>query len=111
MYQELTARGIKVGNTPGVIAGAVADLAFGLVIASARRLCEGDRLTRRPDFSAIDVFWFGAEVHGTQLGIVGMGSVGQEVARRASGFDMRIAYFQRRRHDDEVRSPLLGRCV
>ena len=86
-----TARGIPVGFTPDVLTDATADLAFALLLASARRLAEaaaavpaGDWLTWEP------ARWLGAEVSGATLGIVGMGRIGSAVARRAAGFGMTV---------------------
>lgn len=91
-------RGIPVGNTPGILDGATADLAFALLLAASRRLVEGDRYARGPDFLRYDPsFMLGREAHGSTLGIVGLGRIGAQVARRARGFDMTILYFNRRR--------------
>jgi glyoxylate reductase len=90
------ARNIPVGNTPGILDGATADMAFALLLAAGRRLAEGDRYARGPDFLHYDPsFMFGREVHGSTLGIVGMGRIGEQVARRARGFDMKILYHNR----------------
>src|SRR5262249_28594750 len=90
-------RGIPVGNTPGVLDGATADLAFALLLAAGRRLVEGDRYARGPDFLSYDPsFMLGREIHGSTLGIVGMGRIGTQVARRARGFDMTVLYHNRR---------------
>jgi len=90
---EATRRRIPVGNTPGVLTETTADLAFALILAVARRLVEAERYVR-------DGRWLtwhpslmlGTDVHGATLGIVGMGKIGQAVARRASGFGMRVLY-------------------
>jgi glyoxylate reductase len=93
-----TARGIPVGNTPGILDGATADLAFALLLAVGRRLVEGDRYARGPDFLHYDPsFLLGREIHGSTLGIVGLGRIGEQVARRARGFDMTVLYHNRRR--------------
>ncbi len=90
-------RSIPVGNTPGVLEAATADLGFALLLASARRVVEGDRYARSPEFLRYDPgFMLGKEVHGTTLGIVGLGNIGLQIARRASGFDMEILYHNRR---------------
>src|SRR5207248_2434622 len=74
------ARGIPVGNTPGILDGATADLAFALVLAAGRRLVEGDRYARGPDFLHYDPsYLLGREVHGSTLGVVGLGCVGTQV--------------------------------
>jgi glyoxylate reductase len=92
------ARSIPVGNTPGVLDGATADLAFALLLAAGRRLVEGDRHARGPDFLHYDPsFMLGREVHGSTLGIIGLGRIGEQVARRARGFDMTVLYYNRGR--------------
>ncbi|MBN1390699.1 MAG: D-glycerate dehydrogenase [Candidatus Thermoplasmatota archaeon] len=88
-----TSRGIFVINTPGVLTNATADLAFGLILASARRLTEGDRYVRDGKF----VSWgprlmLGKDVHGATLGVVGAGKIGEAVLRRGRGFEMRLLY-------------------
>ncbi len=93
-------RGIAVGNTPGFVDGATADFAFLLVMAIARNLKKGIDYARGPEFKFFDPsLWHGCEIHGSALGIWGMGAIGSEVARRASGFDMPILYHNRRRVD------------
>jgi glyoxylate reductase len=97
-------RGIPVGNTPGVLEGATADLAFGLLLAAARRLVEGDRYARSPGFLRYDPgFMLGCEIHGTTVGIIGLGRIGRLIARRALGFDMTVLYHNRRRRLDVER--------
>ena len=92
-----TARGIAVGNTPGILDGATADLAFALLLAAGRRLVEGDRYARGPDFVRYDPSHIlGREVHGATLGLVGLGRIGAQVARRARAFDMTVLYHNRR---------------
>lgn len=91
-------RSIPVGNTPGILDGATADMAFCLLLATARRLAEGHRYATGPDFIQHDPgFMIGQEVHGKTLGILGMGRIGYQVARRASGFNMRVLYHNRSR--------------
>jgi glyoxylate reductase len=93
-----TARGIAVGNTPGILDGATADLAFALLLVAGRRLVEGDRYARGPNFLHYDPsYMLGREIHGSTLGILGMGRIGEQVARRARAFDMRILYHNRQR--------------
>src|SRR5947209_10038987 len=78
------ARGIPVGNTPGILDGATADLAFALLLAAGRRLVEGDRYARGPHFLRYDPsFLLGREVQGSTLGVFGLGRIGEQVARRA----------------------------
>ena len=99
------ARGIRVTNTPGVLDDTTADLTWALLMAAARRIAEGDAYVRAGDWKiAFGVQYFlGADIHHATLGIIGMGRIGQAVARRASGFDMRILYHNRTRlpADDE----------
>jgi len=92
------ARGVVVTNTPDVLTDATADLAFGLLLAAARRIAEGDRLVRAGGFIGwTPTFMLGARVHGSTLGIVGMGRIGQAMARRARGFGMHVVYTQQAR--------------
>ena len=94
---ETRRRGIPVGNTPGILDGATADQAWTLLLGTARRLVEGDAFARSPEFTHYDPSrWWGTEVHGSTLGIVGMGRIGRQIARRAVGFDMRTLYYNRR---------------
>ncbi len=86
-------RGVAVTNTPGVLTNATADLAFGLLLAAARRVCELDRAIRAGRWTEVDPSaWLGTEVTGKTLGIVGFGRIGQAVARRSRGFEMRLLY-------------------
>ena len=94
---DAAARKIPVANTPGVLDGACADMAFALLLASARRLVEGDRYARSPEFTVYDPgYMLGREVHGATIGIVGMGRIGRQIAQRARGFDMNVLYHNRR---------------
>jgi glyoxylate reductase len=94
----LTARGIMATNTPGVLTDSVADHTMGLVIATCRRMTEAERFLRAGQWQRVFLkFMLGADVHGATLGIVGFGRIGQAVARRARGFDMKILYNNRRR--------------
>jgi glyoxylate reductase len=86
---ECRRRGIAVTNTPGVLDAAVADLTFALILATRRRLVEGDASIRSGGWQPPGGL-LGYEVSGTTLAIVGMGRIGSAVARRAAGFDMRI---------------------
>ena len=95
---ECAARGIAVTNTPGVLDAATADLAFALILATRRRVVEGDRLVRAGAWSGSwSEGFLGREVTGATLGIVGLGRIGSAVARRARGFEMRVLYTQRTR--------------
>jgi glyoxylate reductase len=103
---------VTVTNTPGVLTEATADLAFGLMIAAARRIAEGDRTVRAGEFPAWrPVTFLGAPVSGATLGIVGMGRIGGALARRARGFGMRVLYTQRRRLPVELERALLATFV
>ncbi|MGH7139962.1 MAG: 2-hydroxyacid dehydrogenase, partial [Pirellulales bacterium] len=98
---EAAARGISVGNTPGILDGATADMGFTLLLAAARRLVEGDRYARSPQFTIYDPgYLLGREVHHSTLGIVGLWRIGGQVARRACAFDMKVLYCNRHRRPD-----------
>lgn len=90
----LTQRSIPVGYTPGVLVDTTADAAFALLLAAARRVVEGDRYIRegnwRSDARWSTDFFLGKDVSGGTLGIIGLGAIGQAVARRAVGFDMKV---------------------
>jgi lactate dehydrogenase-like 2-hydroxyacid dehydrogenase len=94
-----TKRGIRVTNTPGVLDDTTADLTWALLMAAARRVAEGDAYVRAGEWKiAFGVqFFLGQDVHHATLGIIGMGRIGQAIARRARGFDMRILYNNRSR--------------
>ncbi len=88
-----TARSIPVGNTPGVLTDATADCAFALLMAAARRIVEGADYVRAGRWKTWGpMLLMGQDVHAAVLGIVGLGRIGQAVARRARGFDMRVLY-------------------
>ncbi|HEX4782644.1 MAG TPA: D-glycerate dehydrogenase, partial [Usitatibacter sp.] len=91
-----TKRGIRVTNTPGVLDDTTADLTWSLLMAAARRIAEADAYVRRGDWKiAFGVQYFlGQDIHHATLGIVGMGRIGQAVARRARGFDMRLLAYE-----------------
>lgn len=94
-----TKRGIRVTNTPGVLDDTTADLTWALLMATARRIAEADAYVRRGDWKvafSMDAF-LGADIHHATLGILGMGRIGQAIARRALGFDMRVLYHNRTR--------------
>jgi lactate dehydrogenase-like 2-hydroxyacid dehydrogenase len=94
--EAATRRRIPVGHTPGVLTETTADLAFGLLLATARRIPEAERFLRegRWHYWAPEIL-LGTDVQGTTLGIVGMGAIGRAVARRAAGFGMRVLYTNR----------------
>jgi lactate dehydrogenase-like 2-hydroxyacid dehydrogenase len=91
-------RGLIVTNTPDVLSDATAEIALLLILGAARRAAEGERLVRTGEWRDWSPsFMVGTQVTGKRLGIVGMGRVGQVVARRARGFDMEVHYYNRRR--------------
>ncbi len=96
--EELTRRDIAVTNTPGVLSAATADLTLGLILATRRRVAEGDALVRAGEWRSEWANGIVAEeLTGSTLGIVGLGRIGQAVARRAQGFELRVLYAQRTR--------------
>src|SRR6185369_3968952 len=98
---DAAARRIPVGNTPGILDGATADMGFTLLLATARRLVEGDRYARSPQFTTYDPgYMLGREVHSSVLGIIGLGRIGLQVAKRARGFDMQVQYHNRHRRPE-----------
>ncbi|MBC7217004.1 MAG: D-glycerate dehydrogenase [Candidatus Caldatribacterium sp.] len=98
--EEATRRGIMVTNTPGVLTETTADLAWALLMSIARRIVEADKFVRAGKFRGWEPMLFlGTDVYGATLGIVGFGRIGQAVARRAQGFNMRVLYY------DLVRAP------
>ena len=96
-----TKRGVCVTNTPEVLTAATADLTFALILAASRRLIEANEFLRSGDWKVwAPELLVGMEVAGSTIGIVGMGQIGQAVARRAKGFDMNILYFDTARRTD-----------
>ena len=98
--KEATARGIYVTYTADVLAEATADLAFGLILACARNIVSADDYTKNKRWK---IAWspdlmLGYNVHGSTLGIIGLGRIGSAVARRARGFDMKVLYHNRKRN-------------
>lgn len=90
---ECTRRGVPAGNTPGVLTETTADLAFALLMAAARRIDEGSRYVRAGKWRTWGpMLLLGHDIHGATIGIVGFGRIGREMARRATGFGMRILY-------------------
>ena len=104
---EATSRSVLVSNTPGVLTDTTADLAFALILAVARRVVEGDNMVRQGRFQFWAPFYFlGAEVSSKTIGIIGMGRIGQAVARRARGFNMPVLYHSRSRLDAKTEKAL-----
>lgn len=96
-----TERGIMVTNTPGVLSETTADTAMMLILAVARRLTEADRYVRQHRWTGwTPKMMVGRDVHGKKLGIYGLGGIGEEVMKRARGFDMKILYHNRRRRPE-----------
>ncbi|MBL0142969.1 MAG: D-glycerate dehydrogenase [Betaproteobacteria bacterium] len=102
-----TRRRIIVTNTPGVLDDTTADLTWALLMAAARRIAEGDAHVRRGGWKIGFEMTanLGTDVHHATLGIIGMGRIGQAIAKRATGFDMRVLYHNRNRipEADEMR--------
>jgi len=91
-----TARGVMVTNTPGVLDDSTADLAWALMLATARRLTEVESYIRAGQWTGWRLKqWLGIDVHHATLGIVGMGRIGQAIAKRAGGFEMKVLYHNR----------------
>ena len=91
-----TARGIPVGNTPGVLTDTTADLALALMLGIARRLVEGDAYVRRGEWRTWEPdLLLGHDLHAATVGIVGFGRIGQAVARRLEGFDCEVLHTSR----------------
>jgi glyoxylate reductase len=105
-------RGILVTNTPGVLDETTADLAFALILAVARRIAEADRFVRRGEWKRWTLeLMIGLDIHHRTLGIFGMGRIGQAVARRASGFSMRVLYHNRNRLRPDLEKELNAEYV
>ncbi|AEC52127.1 glyoxylate reductase [Pyrococcus sp. NA2] len=106
--EEATKRGIYVTNTPDVLTDATADLAFALLLATARHVVKGDKFVRSGEWKRRGVAWhpkwfLGYDVYGRTIGIIGFGRIGQAIARRAKGFNMRILYYSRTRKPEAER--------
>ena len=98
---EAAKRGVWVTNTPGVLAKTTADMAFALLMAAARNVVASDRDTRAGGWTTWSPTAFlGKDVFGATLGIVGLGEIGEAMARRARGFDIRVLYAGRTRKSD-----------
>jgi glyoxylate reductase len=107
-----TEAGVVMTNTPGVLDETTADMAFALLMASARRLVEGDKLLRSGTWGGWGIMQLlGHDVHHATLGIVGFGRIGRAVARRASGFSMTVLYADEYPASAEVERELNARRV
>jgi len=107
-----TARKIMVTNTPGVLTETTADLAWALLLASARRICEAERFARAGRFKGWGIMMLlGNDVYGKTLGICGFGRIGRAVARRALGFGMRILYTDAVRAEESIERELKATYV
>ena len=103
-----TARGVVVTNAPGVLTETTADFGFALMMATARRISEGERFLREGQWKhwGVDMF-AGGDIHGATLAILGMGRIGQAIARRGhGGFDMKVAYHNRSHLAPDVEASL-----
>ena len=105
---EASKRGVKVTNTPGVLDDTTADLTFALLMAAARRITETERRLRNGEWKKGFALqqWLGTDIHHASLGIIGMGRIGQTIAKRASGFDMQVRYHNRTRLDAAIEAKL-----
>lgn len=98
-----SARGVMATNTPGVLDDSTADFTWSLILAATRRVVAADAYVRAGEWRGWKLKQFlGADVHHATLGIVGMGRIGQKVARRAAGFDMKVIYHNRQRLSPEI---------
>ncbi|WP_422448025.1 glyoxylate reductase [Thermoanaerobacterium sp. DL9XJH110] len=92
--EAATKRGIMATNTPGVLTETTADLAFALLMATARRIVEGDKFVRAGKWKTWGpMLMLGQDIHGATLGLVGLGRIGYAMAKRAKGFDMKVMYY------------------
>ena len=107
-----TRAGVMATNTPGVLDDTTADLAWALLMATARRLPAAERWLRNGEWKGWEfIQWLGTDVHHATLGILGMGRIGQAVARRALGFDMQVIYHNRTRLPVEQEAACRARFV
>jgi glyoxylate reductase len=109
---EATTRGIAVTNTPGVLTDTTADFAWTLLMAAARRVVEADKFLRAGRFYGWGpLMMVGQDVYGKTLGVIGFGRIGKAVAKRATGFDMQVLYFDRHPADADTEKALKARLV
>ena len=109
----LTAAGILASNTPDVLTQTTADYAWALLLAASRRVSAAERWLRAGEWREGTRFdaWLGVDVHNKTLGILGMGRIGQAIARRASGFDMTVLYHNRSRLPENIERACAARWV
>ena len=102
-----TRRGIVVTNTPGVLTETTADMAWAILLSTARRVVEGDKFTRSGRWKTWELMGLtGQDMYGATLGILGLGRIGSAIARRARGFAMRVLYHSRKRVDEALEKEL-----
>ena len=108
-----TARGVLVSNAPDVLTETTADFGFALMMATARRITESERFLRRGEWNKWSVDMFaGGDIHGATLGVLGMGRIGQAVARRGvGGFGMKLIYHNRSRLAPDIEARMSARYV
>ena len=105
--EEARARGILVTNTPGVLTEDTADMTMALLLSVTRQLAEGERLVRSGEWNGwAPTTMLGARLWGKRLGIIGMGRIGQAVARRAKGFGIAVHYHNRNQISEEIEQEL-----
>jgi glyoxylate reductase len=106
--EEANRRGIYVTFTSDILAEATADLTFALILSIARRVVEADKFVRKKQwkFGWMPNLFLGSDVNGMTLGIFGLGSIGAAVARRATGFNMKILYYNRNRVAHQLNHPI-----
>ncbi len=97
-------KNITVTNTPEVLTDATADLIFGIMITVSRRIIEGNEIIKNNQWESQwnPYYMLGSEIHGKTIGIIGMGRIGNAIAKRAKGFDMKIIYYSKHRHDVNI---------
>lgn len=104
---EATSHGIVVGYTPGVLTETTADFAFALLMAAARRIVEADTYTRKGQWKTWEpMVLLGQDIHRATLGLVGLGRIGMEIAKRAKGFNMKVIYYDELRRSQEEEKQL-----
>ncbi len=106
---DANARGIAVCNTPGILSESTADEAFALLAAMARRTNDLPAMVKRGEWGDFDPLgYLATDIHHKTLGIVGMGNIGSEMAKRAAGFNMNVLYYNRNKRDEEFGATYVG---